>query len=1129
MTQDAAVQKAVGEFGKTAKAKLAEGGQPEDQLRNPLENLFQALASECGHSAGSVVLAGEKSLADLHTRPDFAVSVRKALVGFIEVKAPGKGADPRKFKPGHDKEQWEKLKALPNLIYTDGNAFSLWRDGELVGQIVKLEGDIEMSGAKLGAPYDFLSMICDFLAWQPIAPRNVKQLAETSARLCRFLRDEVAEQLKVKNKQLSELMDDWKALLFPEADNDRFADGYAQAVTFGLLMARSRKISLQSEIDQVGRKLGESNTLIGTALRLLTEQEFNLGPALDTLKRSLDAVVWAEVSKGDPEAWLYFYEDFLEVYDNALRKATGSYYTPPEVVQAMARLCDEALKSDRFGLPLGLADEKVHIADPATGSGTYLLAIMRMIADTVRTNEGDGAVPAQIAKAAQRLYGFEMQFGAFSVAQLRLFAECVDILLDNEKKAKLAEGASQDDVDAMEPSEAMFDAASASVPKLFVTNTLADPYADIESGTGIYKEISASRKAANAVKREAPITVVIGNPPYKEKAKGKGAWIEKGSSSKPAPFDDWKPPASWGVGAHTHKLRNLYVYFWRWAAWKVFQTLEDEKDKEAVRGDASQGLVCYITVAGFLNGAGFQKMRADLRRDCDEIWVIDCSPEGQQPNIPTRIFQGVQQPVCIVLASRSKGKDKEAQAKVWYRQLPVGKRQLKFDALAELSLAADGWMPGAQQPRAPFLPAFVGGWADFVSLDSVLPFSSPGVKPGRTWVIASDPDTLKARWDRLLAATTPAARSELFENKPNDRNTNKAAKPLAKFHSDLRALESIIDDLQYDEKREAASSELEIVAPTAYGFRSFDRQSIIPDARLIDRERPELWRIFGELQVHLTAPTDVSPTNGPSLAFTALLPDQHHYHGRGGRVFPLYRDADATQPNVSPAVLAALAKAHGSKPDPVGVFAYVAGVLAHPAFTANHQDDLVRPGLRVPLTADAELFAEAAALGRRVVWLHTFGERFADPAADPPRPPGQPRLPEDRRPHIPAGGAIPNTPEGFPDEMWYEAENRRLHVGSGFIDRVPQAVWDYEVSGKHVLTQWFSYRKKDRSRPIIGDRRPPSPLGDIQPDHWLPEYTSELLNVINVLALLTEMEPAQADVLERIEDGPLVTANSLGI
>ena len=87
-------------------------------------------------------------------------------------------------------------------------------------------------------------------------------------------------------------------------------------------------------------------------------------------------------------------------------------------------------------------------------------------------------------------------------------------------------------------------------------------------------------------------------------------------------------------------------------------------------------------------------------------------------------------------------------------------------------------------------------------------------------------------------------------------------------------------------------------------------------------------------------------------------------------------------------------------------------------------------------------------------------------------------------------------------------------VGKGFIDNVPVAVWQYEVSGKRVLTQWFSYRKKNRERPIIGDRRPPSKLGDIQPDHWLAEYTTELLNVLHVLRLLVELEPDQAKLLE---------------
>ena len=111
------------------------------------------------------------------------------------------------------------------------------------------------------------------------------------------------------------------------------------------------------------------------------------------------------------------------------------------------------------------------------------------------------------------------------------------------------------------------------------------------------------------------------------------------------------PPNDWNVGAHAKHLRNLYVYFWRWATWKVF----GDGDPSRIEGRKRdrKGIVSFITVAGFLNGPGFQKMRAELRSDADEIWVIDCSPEGHQPGVRTRIFQGVQQPVCIVMALRS--------------------------------------------------------------------------------------------------------------------------------------------------------------------------------------------------------------------------------------------------------------------------------------------------------------------------------------------------------------------------------------------------------------------------------------------------------------------------------------------
>ena len=245
----------------------------------------------------------------------------------------------------------------------------------------------------------------------------------------------------------------------------------------------------------------------------------------------------------------------------------------------------------------------------------------------------------------------------------------------------------------------------------------------------------------------------------------------------------------------------------------------------------------------------------------------------------------------------------------------------------------------------------------------------------------------------------------------------------------------------------------------------------------------------------------------------------------GGRVYPLWRDRAATQPNIKPSLLAHLANVYAQPVKAEDVMAYLAAVMAHPAFAARFKADLVRPGLHVPLTADAKLFAEAVALGRDVVWLHCYGERFADPAAG--RPKQAPRLPKETAPTIPKAGEIPGALEPLPDTMDYDPATRRLKIGKGYVENVTPEMWAYEVSGMNVLRQWFSYRRRDRSRPIIGDRRPPSPLDSIQPDHWLPEYTSDLLDLLNVLGRLIALEPKQADLLARICAGQLRNADEL--
>jgi len=506
-------------------------------------------------------------------------------------------------------------------------------------------------------------------------------------------------------------------------------------------------------------------------------------------------------------------------------------------------------------------------------------------------------------------------------------------------------------------------------------------------------------------------------------------------------------------------------------------------------------------VAGFLNGPGFARMRDYLRRTADAIWVVDCSPEGHQPEVATRIFQGVQQPVCIVLAVRDGTTGPDVPAPVRFATV-TGARHEKFVQLKALTLKGPGWVAGADGWSDPLLPAGADTWTSLPALDDLLAWSGSGMMPGRTWVSGPSPAVLRARWQRLIAAPRGEKAALLDEHKTD------------------RTITTVLSDNLpgYPARAALAEDTGPCPDPVRIGYRSFDRQWIIPDKRLINRPNPGLWQVrTAPEQLYLTTVNRTAPTPGPATTATALVPDLHHFHGRGGRAFPLWLDAAATKPNLVPGLLDHLAGLYGTAPAPTEVFAYLAALLASPAYVATYAADLATPGLRVPLTADAALFAEAVALGAQVLWLHAYGERFGDPAAG--RPVGPPRLPPGRRPLV--NGAIPHDEAGMPEVIAYDPATCTLAVGAGRITPVEPAVWAYEVSGMRVVKRWFDRRKKDP------DGRRSSPLDGLVPTTWDPAWTTELLELLNVLTLLVDLEPAQADLLDRIAAGPLVTVADL--
>jgi hypothetical protein len=202
-----------------AKFALPGSASPEDQLKQPIS----AAIESAGGSFGLTVLSRtETHLSEHKVRPDVAIYVSGLICGYIELKAPGLGADAPRLKGKHNKEQWEKLKSLPNLIYTDGREWALYRIGERKGAIVRFKDDPTDTGtaAITTENADQLeALIRNFLFWSPTVPHKPSELASYLAPMTRFLRGEVEHALSTSSSNVGLLATEWRQYFFPDADN----------------------------------------------------------------------------------------------------------------------------------------------------------------------------------------------------------------------------------------------------------------------------------------------------------------------------------------------------------------------------------------------------------------------------------------------------------------------------------------------------------------------------------------------------------------------------------------------------------------------------------------------------------------------------------------------------------------------------------------------------------------------------------------------------------------------------------------------------------------------------------------------------------------------------------------------
>ena len=377
--------------------------QPEDQLKAPVAELFRAVGRQTDLGVNSRT---EVRVDDVQGRPDLGISIDQLLVGHIELKAPGLNARPEDFPArSRNGQQWKRFKELPNLIYTNGSEWSLYRTGMRIAR-VRISDDVREGGSRSLDETQlpkFLNLVNDFLLWQPIVPTTAQGLAAFLAPLTRILRDEVADALGRNNgnelSPLRRLANEWRGLLFPEAEDAQFADAYAQTLTYGLLLAKFEGAdNLQPA--QASAALQMEHGLLAEAISLLEARSVReeLLMPIELLERAINAVDQGAIQSREEDPWLYFYEQFLGEYDPQLRKSRGVYYTPVEVVRAQTHLAGELLRT-RFGKPLAFADDDVVVLDPAVGTGTYPLAVLGHAVESVRDRLGPGAVPRQTTKS----------------------------------------------------------------------------------------------------------------------------------------------------------------------------------------------------------------------------------------------------------------------------------------------------------------------------------------------------------------------------------------------------------------------------------------------------------------------------------------------------------------------------------------------------------------------------------------------------------------------------------------------------------------------------------------------------------------------------------------------------------
>ena len=1015
---------------------LHTSGQATEHSYRPA---FKTLIEEVG---GDGVQAINEPKRSDYGAPDFIVERQGVPIGHIECKDIGVSLD-----AAESSEQLERYRgALPNLILTDYVEYRWYTDGDL-REAARL-GRFDSSGSFVrdqDGRAAVSALLESFFSTEAVTIADPADLARRMAGKTRLLRDGIQRILNEDDGEptaLRELLASYREVLISDLAPDEFADLQAQTAAYGLFAARCIHEGSGDAFTRQTAVFAQTTPFLRDVFGRVA------GPAADPriawivddlallLARADMAAILKDFGRDtkQEDPVVHFYEDFLVAYDPKLRELRGVYYTPEPVVSYIVRSVDRLLR-DEFGLEDGLADTatvavkaedgetvaspRVLILDPAAGTGTFLREVVSRIRGDLEERGLAGAWSAYVREhLLPRLFGFELLMAPYAICHLKLALEI-----------------------GGEP--AQFTMPEGERLRVFLTNSLEEAH---EGATGpmFGEEIAREARNADAIKRDHPVMVVIGNPPYSGHSANKGDWIRNllRADERVSSFFmvDGQP-----LGERNPKwLNDDYVKFIRFAQWRIDQT--------------GEGVLGFVTNHSYLDNPTFRGMRQSLMGTFDEIRVLDLhgnskkkerAPDGG----PDENVFDIQQGVAIGLFIKRRNAESRP-ARVFHADL-WGEREGSADGgkygwLAVNDIESTEWSELApKSPRYLFVPRnealadeYEAGW----KLTEILPVNSVGIVTARDKLaIQWTQDDMEHAAERFAALGVEDARSRYG---------------LGRDSTDWR-----VADAQQDirDHQGGASPVARIL------YRPFDERATYYTGRsggVICRPRPQVMRHMlagGNLGLSVGRAGHVIGPGAWDVALAVDAATDFNLFRRGGNcLFPLYLypaadDAmelgiEERTPNLARAFTKALGEANGLGfvPDgpgdldttfgPEDLFHYVYAAVHSPQYRARYADFLKSDFPRILLPRDRAEFIQLAKLGEELTALHLMdGDGDDKPAFDIP---GDSRV--ERVRYVEPSG---------------ETEGRVWVNRDQYFEGVSPETWDFTIGGYRPAEKWLKDRK----------------------------------------------------------------------